>query len=80
MMTSMALYGQYCPMFDATLKNIKQAEKILNCRFKLEIITNAREMIQAGIYNLPTFVINGKTVAKGRSASVEEIISNVKSE
>lgn len=73
-MTSMVLYGQYCPMFDATLKNIKQAEKMLNCKFNLKIITNTSEIKQAGIYSFPTLVINEKIVAKGKTLSVEEII------
>lgn len=80
MMKSMVLYGQYCPMFDATLKNIKQAEKKLNCKFKLKIVTNSREIEHAGIYSFPTFVIDGKIVAKGKTISVEEIILYVKSE
>lgn len=78
MKESMILYGQYCPMFDATLKNIEQAEKLLKRKFNLKIITNSREIESAGIHSFPTFVINGKIVAKGKTASLEDIISITK--
>ncbi len=77
-MTSMILYGQYCPMFDATLKNIEQAEKLLKCKFDLKIITNSSEIRNAGVHSFPTLDINGKIVVRGKTASVEDIISNVK--
>lgn len=75
------LYGQFCPMYDQQLINIKEAIRTSKRKVAVKTINDMYDMEKDGIHSFPSLMINGKLVAKGSVASTEkltELFSKIK--
>jgi small redox-active disulfide protein 2 len=66
------VYGVGCPRCSTLTRRAEEAARRLRLEYQLEKVTDLPRIIETGA-RLPALVVDGRVVAEGRLATVDEI-------
>lgn len=64
--------GDCCPACHATCETVKKVAERIDPAIKVEHIEDIATILQLGVIQMPTVIIDGKTVASGKHLSEKE--------
>ena len=68
------VYGQFCSMYDALLKNVKMAIQDSGKNIDLKVYNKDADFVKDNVIYMPTLKINDRTVAEGKVLNKNEIL------
>ncbi len=72
-MINIKIFGVGCAKHRALLANVRDAVAELELKANIEELDDIQQFFEHGITEVPSLVIDGKIVSRGRVATVKEI-------